>query len=122
MQIQKYSNFSDLVNCMQELQDFIVSIDPLKLNRRLPNYAPIYTQHLIERVTKNNGIIYLAQQQQKILGCIAGIVEVQSEEELLGCVKLKTGRILELVVAKTSRGQRIGQELMQQTESYFKEN
>ncbi len=121
--IRKYrkSDFGDLVKLMEELQDFIVKIDPLKRNRRPPRYGKAYTKDLIKKIKQNQGIIFLAERENKIIGCVTGIIEKQTKYDLLQWKPTKTGKILELVVSKEYRSQEIGKLLMDKIEKHFKQ-
>lgn len=114
------SDFNGLVNCMIQLQDYLISIDPLKLLHRPSEYGKQYTKNLIKKINKSDGIIFLAQHENEIVGCIAGIIEKQSKEDLLELVPKKTGRIIELIVSEKHRDKGIGKELMRLVEDYFR--
>ncbi len=124
IEFKRYTDacFSDLVECVERLQDFIVAIDPLKRNRRLPAYGKTYARNLIKKVGKNNGALFLAYDAEKIVGCIAGIIEKQQKDDFLGYVPSKAGRILDFIVLDTYQAHGIGKELMKKMESYFKQN
>jgi GNAT superfamily N-acetyltransferase len=111
-----------LIGLMETLQDFLVDIDPLHRLRRLPDYGEIYTKSLLTKIRKARGIIYLAIEGQEVVGCIAGVMEVQRQEEVVGEYPSNTGRILELVVQEKYRGQDIGLKLMEKMENYFRIN
>src|SRR3989338_7083150 len=102
------NDFKDLDRCMIQLQDFLLKIDPLKRLRRASKYSPQYTQNVLEKVTKYDGIIFLVYDDKKIVGCIVGIVEKQSEKNLLECVLTRAGRIVELFVSSQYRNLGIG--------------
>jgi len=116
------SNLEDLERCMEKLQDFLVSIDSLKRLRRPPAFGKNYTKNLIKKISKQQGLIILAYDKEKIVGCIAGVIEKQSKDNLLECIPTKSGRILELFVLGGYRGLRLGKRLMQRMEDYFKKN
>ncbi len=120
--IRKYkeSDFGDLIKLMEELQDFVIKIDPMKRHHRPPRYGKVYTDDLIKKIKQNQGIIFLAEHQNKIIGCVAGIVERQKKYDLLQCKPTKAGRILELIVTKEYRSQKIGKLLMDKIEKHFK--
>ncbi|MBI4164060.1 MAG: GNAT family N-acetyltransferase [Candidatus Aenigmarchaeota archaeon] len=120
--IKKYkeSDFGDLVELMEELQDFIVNIDPMKRLRRLPLYGKIYTDDLLKKIKQNQGIIFLAEHQNKVIGCVAGIIEKQTKYDLVRCKPTKPGKILELIVTKDYRSQKVGNLLMDKIEKHFK--
>jgi ribosomal protein S18 acetylase RimI-like enzyme len=119
--IRKYqkSDFNELVGSMIQLQDYLISIDPLKLLHRPPEYGERYTKNLIKKINKNEGRIFLAQLNDEIVGCIAGIIEKQSKNDLLELIPKKSGRILELIVSYKHRDKGIGKELMKHIEDYF---
>jgi ribosomal protein S18 acetylase RimI-like enzyme len=111
-----------LIGLMETLQDFLVDIDPLQRLRRLPSYGKVYTKSLLAKVRKTGGIIYLAKEGQDVVGCIAGVIEIQREEEIVGEYPSVTGRILELVIQEKNRGQGVGLKLMEKMENYFRVN
>lgn len=116
------SNFEDLEKCIEKLQDFLVGIDPLKRLRRLPAYSKNYTENLIKKISKQEGLIIIAYDKEKIVGCIAGIIEKQSKDNLFECIPTKPSRILELFVLDSYRGLKLGKKLMQRMEDHFKKN
>ncbi|MDD4984063.1 MAG: GNAT family N-acetyltransferase [Candidatus ainarchaeum sp.] len=117
----KETDFKDLALCMERLQDYVVVIDPLKRLHRLKNKGEFYTNNLIKKINKGNGRIILAYDKKKIIGCIAGIIEKHTKDDLLECIPSKIGRILELFVSGDYRGHDIGKKLMTKMEDYFKE-
>lgn len=116
----KKEDFEDLKRCMEKLQDFLARIDPLKRLRRAPNYGKKYTKKLVNKISKQNGLIILAHDKEKIVGCIAGFIEKQSKGDFLECVPTKPGRVLELFVLDSHRGFGVGKKLMKSMEDYFK--
>ena len=114
------NDFKDLDHCMIQLQDFIVKIDPLKRLRRAARYSPQYANNVLEKVTKYDGVIFLVYDDKKIVGCIAGIIEKQSKENLLECVPTRAGRVVELFVSSKYRSLGIGKKLMSKLESYMR--
>ncbi len=107
---------------MEKLQDFLGDIDPLKRLRRLPAYSANYTKNLIKKIFKQDGLIILAYDKEKIVGCIAGIIEKQSKDNLFECIPTKPGRILELFVFEGYRGLKLGKKLMRKMEDHFKKS
>ncbi len=122
--IRKYrkTDFNALVKIMEDFQDYIVSIDDLKRSRRLPNHGRIYCLDLLNKVKKNKGFLFLAEDNNKIIGMIAGIIQKQDKLDLLQCIPTKTGRVLELFVSAGNRSRGIGALLMEKAENYFKKN
>ena len=121
IQIRRYRNsdFEELVRCVEELQDFIVNIDSLKRCLRLPAYGKKYVSLLIKKVHRSSGIILLAEYKQEVIGCVVGIIEKQTKDNLLECVPTKAGRILELFVSPNYRSRGIGKLLINKLEHYF---
>jgi len=116
------TDFNDLALCMERLQDFIVGIDSLKRLHKPPTFGKKYTTNLVKDVTKQNGLIILAYDGKKIIGCIAGFIEKQTKRDLIECIPTTVGRIPELFVSEQYRGNDIGKKLMQRMEAYFKKN
>ncbi len=109
-----------IIKLMNKLQDHLISIDPLKRMRRLPGYGENYTGQLLTKIRNNDGIIYLAEIGNNVVGCIAGVIEEQAKVDQFGYVPFKDGRVLELIVDENYRGQKIGAMLMGAMEAYFK--
>jgi ribosomal protein S18 acetylase RimI-like enzyme len=122
--IQEYQNEDreHLISLMVVLQDYLVNIDPLQRLRRLPSYGEVYVDSLLRKINKSNGKIFLAKQDQGFLGCIAGIIEEQNDEDKVGTIPSRAGRILELVVQESHRGHGIGSKLIEKMEEYFQAN
>ncbi|MFA5303674.1 MAG: GNAT family N-acetyltransferase [Candidatus Nanoarchaeia archaeon] len=114
------SDFNNFVKCMEGLQDYIIGLDSLRILRKSENYGKAYTQNIIKKISKHEGIIILAYEQKKIVGCIAGIIEKQTKDDLLECIPMKDGRVLELFVSNEIRNKGIGKKLMKKVEDYFK--
>ena len=121
--IRKYrgSDGATFVRLMEELQDYIVSLDDTKRTRRMPEYGESYTRTTLEKVAKNNGIIYVAETKQHVVGLIVGIIHEQTKEELLELSPCKRGVILELIVKDGYRQKGVGTILMEKMEGHFKQ-
>jgi len=113
---------TEFVRLMEELQDYLVSIDDLKRERRMPEYGESYTERTLQNVAKNNGIIYVAESEGRIVGLVVGIMPEQTKEELLERVPFKRGNVLELIVENGYRRKGVGIMLMESIEGYFKQN
>jgi ribosomal protein S18 acetylase RimI-like enzyme len=88
---------------------------------RASGFGKSYTDDLKEKVTKQQGIIYLAVLGGNIVGCVACTVLEQSKLDRMGCVATKAGRIVELVVDPAYRRQGVGSRLIQQAEVFLVE-
>jgi ribosomal protein S18 acetylase RimI-like enzyme len=122
--IRRYQEIDrkDFIRLMEELQDYLVSIDDLKRLRRMPEYGESYTERTFQNVAKNNGVIYLAESEGRVVGLVVGIIHEQTREELLELIPYKRGVVLELIVENEYREKGIGKLLMEKMESYFKQN
>ena len=122
VEIREYcsSDRALLVRLMEELQDYIVSIDDLKRTRRMPEYGESYTERTLNNVVKNNGMIYVAEIGGQVVGMVVGTIHEQTKEELLELTPYKGGVVLELIVTNGYREKGIGTLLMEQMQSYFK--
>ncbi len=117
-----------LRDCMEKLQDYIVSVDPLKRVRRAPEFGEEYTKWLLELIHGKNGIIYFAylrgqtEKEGKVIGCCAGIMSPQAPHDVAAVVPSKHGRVQELYVDSKYRGEGVGKALMEKIEEYFRKN
>lgn len=105
---------------MEELQDYLVQIDPLQLRIRSSKFGKIYTENLFKKINKYNGIIYIAKDKKSIVGMVAGIIEEFTKNDEIEIVHLKFARVEELIVNEKYRGKKIGSLLMDKIEKYFK--
>jgi len=108
-----------LVKFMENLQDYLIKIDPEKRLRRPASYGDIYVEELLRKVLKDDGKIYLAEKEGVPVGMIAGIIEIPNEIEEIDHFPFKTGNIIELIVDENCRGEKIGLYLMKKMEEYF---
>ncbi len=120
--IRQYSaeDKNTLVALMEELQDYLVQIDTMKRLRRLPEWGKHYTNELLKKIKKDGGVIFIAEAENIPFGFVAGILNKQSKDELLGCVPTKSGRVVELIVSEKYRSKKVGKILMSKIEEYFK--
>ncbi len=124
VEIRKYHDVdhADLVACIKELQAHITSLDDLRRSRQPADFdADQYVRRLLKKVKAHQGVIYLADNGNKLIGCIAGIIPENTEDDDLEVYPSKDGKILELYVQSGHRGQKIGLGLMQMMERYFKD-
>ena len=111
-----------LLGLINELQDFGVSIDPMKRARRGEKYGEIKLAKTLENVEKQSGKIYLAcnDANQQVIGFIMGFVLIQDEEKLQEVISTKTGYVNRLYMRESYREKSVGTQLMITIESYFK--
>ena len=116
------SDRTAFVKLMEQLMDYIVSIDDLKRTRRMPDFGESYTQRTLQKVAENNGIIYVVELDSELVGVVVGTIPEQTKEDQLEHVPSKFGEVLEIVVKAGYRGRGVGTMLMNKLEEYFKEN
>lgn len=110
-------NVKDL---LVELQQYLVDIDYFHYLKMKPRYREEMFKLDMEIVKDNEGKIYLAIEDNKVLGLIMGsVIERELEDELTNTCE-KAGEINELITTKDSRGKGIGKCLLNKIESYFK--
>lgn len=120
IKITKYNGDKKaFVKFLEDLQDYIIQIDPLKRFVRFPDYGKSYAEELITQISKQNGIIYFAEDENIPVGVIVGIIEELTEKDLLECVPSKIGTILQLIVNDEYRGKNVGSLLINSAEEYF---
>ena len=74
----------------------------------------------LELINKQDGKIFLAIENDKIIGLVLGVVNLNDEIDKLTNDCAKTGNVLELIVKNFSRGHGIGKSLLNEIETYFK--
>lgn len=108
-----------LIKLMEELQDYLVQIDPLKIRRRMLEFGEIYTNNLFQKIKTHKGIMFVAYDENIPIGMVAGIIEEYTKNDEIENVPLKTARVLELIVNEKYRGKKLGLLLMKAIEEYF---
>ena len=120
--IINYSNKynESIKDLLVELQEYIAEIDKEKYNILTNEYREKYFKKTMDEVNKYEGKIFLAIENEKIIGLIVGLIN--NEEETTYDFKTpKRGRVTELVVSKECRSNGIGKQLLDKMEKYFKE-
>lgn len=109
----------DVVRLLNELQEYIVSIDKEKYNVVDSSYGSVYIDEVLEEVDKNNGCIYLYELNGIIVGMIVGIINNDVIDNY-DFKAPKRGRVIELIVSNNVRSKGIGNILIDKMEDYFK--
>lgn len=102
-----------------ELQNYIIEIDKYNLNLLAVNYRNDYFKYLIKDCKKNSGKIFVALEEGRAVGMIAGFVEKYDKRDKLDYSCPKKGIVAELIVSKNSRGGGVGNQLLNTMENYF---
>ena len=123
MEIIDYDNKYDeqIKDLIVELQNYLIDIDDWHTQILSNNYREDYFEMDLELINKQDGKIFLAIENNKIVGLVLGAVNLNDEIDKLTNDCAKTGAILELVVRNDARGQGVGKNLLEKMEEYFKE-
>ena len=121
MKIVEYNNKYDepIKDLLVELQKYLINIDDWNTQILKTNYREEYFKLDMELVKNQNGKIYLAQEDQDIVGLVIGIINKVDEVDRLTNDCKKTGNVIELIVSKNARGKGIGNKLLEKIEKYF---
>lgn len=124
MQVIEYEDkyLEDVKDLLVELEEYIVSIDKDHLDQVHPEYHEKMALVDLDEVKNNNGICYLAIENEKAIGLIMGTIPPYEEYDYLDYKCPKRGIITELIVTSKIRSKGVGQVLMDKMEEYFKLN
>jgi len=103
-----------------ELQKYVIEIDKYNLNIISPEYRNKYFDFMLHDCNLYEGKIFIAEEENQILGFIAGYVEQYEERDTLDYSCPKKGIVAELIVSKKTRSKGVGNLLISQLEDYFK--
>lgn len=122
LEIINYSNkYNEAIkDLLVELQEYIAEIDKEKYNILTNEYREKYFEKTMNEVNKYEGKIFLAIENEKVIGLIVGLIN-NEEESTYDFKASKRGRVTELVVSKECRSNGIGKQLLDKMEKYFKE-
>lgn len=123
VQIREYSekDRDEVLVLVKEFCDYIEGIDPLKLVQYKEKSAEFYTDLMLKK-NKEKGKVFVAVENDSIVGFIGGYIAEQDEDEQMELVQMIPGHITDFFVTKSYRGQKVGQTLMEKIESFFKQN
>lgn len=107
-------------NLLVELQEHIVAIDNWLLNILTSDYREKYFEKTMQNIAKNQGKMFLAVKNDKLLGMICGNVVAWDEYDKIDYTCPKTGDVTELIVSKNVRHGGVGCALLETMENYFK--
>lgn len=122
MEIIEFNNSykQDVKNLLVELQEHIVQIDSLGLNIISDDYPEKYFEKTLNETSNNKGKIFLAKNQNEIIGMIACFVYPYNEDDKLDYTCPTKGIVSELVVSSNNRQSGVGNALISHAETYLK--
>ncbi len=121
MEIIDYSSKydDDIKDLLVELQEHIVKIDRECYNILTPEYREKYFEKTMDEVNKYEGKIFLAKDDDTIIGLIIGLIN-NEDDATYDFHAPKRGRVTELIVSSKSRSNGVGKELLDKMEDHFK--
>lgn len=122
MEIIEYSKKynEQIKNLLVDLQGYLVEIDDWNTQVLYEQYREESFKIDLRKVNEQEGKIYLAVENENIIGLIIGVVEVEDEIDKITNDCVKTGNIIELIVRENARGIGIGKKLLKKIEEYFR--
>ena len=115
------ADYETILRLMNELQSYVASLDQLGKMRKISDFdAKKYVDHLLGKIQRDNGVIFVAEEQEKVAVFIAGTIPEETEADLQDHYPIREGKIIELVVTAQYRGKGVGQMLMEKIEEYFR--
>ena len=122
MKIIEYDSIYDeqIKDLLVDLQNYLIDIDDWHTQILSNNYREDYFEIDLELINKQDGKIFLAIENDKIIGLVLGVVNLNDEIDKLTNDCAKAGNVLELIVKNSSRGHGIGKSLLNEIETYFK--
>ena len=124
MKIIEYEDkyLESVKDLLVELEEYIVSIDKDELDQVHKEYREKMAIIDLLEVKNNNGICYLAIENDQVLGLIMGTIPEYEEYDYLDYKCPRRGIITELIVTSKVRKTGIGKKLIKKLEEYFKKN
>lgn len=120
--IIEYDAYYDeqIKDLLVQLQNYLIDIDDWHTQVMRTEYRENSFKMDMKKVKEQYGKIYLAIENNTVIGLIMGIVEKKDKIDELTNDCAKTGAVIELVVEDNIRGHGIGKSLLEKIEKYFK--
>ena len=122
MKIIEHNSIYDeqIKDLLVDLQNYLIDIDDWHTQILSNNYLENYFKMDLELINKQDGKIFLAVENDKVIGLVLGIINPNDEVDKLTNDCAKIGNVLELIVKNSSRGHGIGKLLLNEIENYFR--
>lgn len=115
----KENHYEVVKDLLVDLQNYVIKIDKYNLNIISEDYREKYFEYMVDDCNKNQGKIFVAVEDDVVLGMIAGFLQTYSERDKLDYKCPQKGIISELIVSKNSRKGGVGTKLLKFMENYF---
>lgn len=116
----KQEHFEKVKDLLVDLQNYVISIDKYNLNIISNDYREKYFEFMQNDCKRNQGKVFIAIQENNILGMVTGFVQEYDERDRLDYSCPKKGIVAELIVDKNNRANGVGSELLKHIEEYCK--
>ena len=116
----KKQHYENVKTLLVELQNYIVKIDKYKLNIVNKDYKEKYFEYMLNDCKNFNGKVFVAYENNQVVGMIAGFVMPYNERDYLDYKCPKKAVISELIVSKSLRCGGVGTKLLNKMENYLK--
>lgn len=122
MKVIEYDKKYDeqIKDLLVELQEHLIKIDDWNTQVMSKDYREDSYNIDMQKVKEQSGKIYLAEQNDRIVGLVIGVVSKLDEIDIITNDCAKTGIVLELVISKDYQRSGIGKALLLKIEEYFK--
>lgn len=122
MKIEEFNTTleSQVKDLLVELQNYVIKLDKQSLNIITTEYRDLYFNETYKQCYNNQGKIFLATENNKVLGMVCGYVETYNKVDKCVYACPKKGIISELIVSEKSRDLGLGDMLVKTIENYFK--
>jgi len=108
-----------LLELIEKLQDYIVSLDTFDRVIRRNDFGQYYTDKILNQIKDNGGKIFLAKDSIKVIGVVIAVIVPRSKEDDLQIKFHKYGEIEKLLVLESYRSLGIGECLFGMAEKYL---
>lgn len=124
--IRDYNDDTDrsaVIACLEELQEHLLGCDRWEMIQPLyPEFGNSYLDHLLGRVQRESGKVFVAEIDGEVVGCVIGVKRILATKMgASDCKEHSDGLTLELSIRKEWRRQNIGAKLLDAMETHYRE-
>lgn len=109
-----------LLGLTNKLEGYAKSLDILERVKNLPGFAEVSLRETLENVDKYQGKIWFAEDEEKVIGYVIGVIWEQSKKNRLEIGPHKLGEVIDIYLEEEYRGQGLGTKMLKMMEDYFK--